>query len=506
MHSSSYLVTGLLIILSVLLSKWYRNENRALPPGPKGWPLIGNLFDFMPKELWIRADQWAKQYGSVCYLHIFGKSVIFLNSPKAATELLERRGVVYSDRPKLTMAGELCGGDRLLPLMEYDDSFRRRRRLLQQTLGPRSIPQYFSRMTKSAHSFVVHLMNSPSDYIEHTRRYAGGLALAVVYGYDIKAKDDRLLSIAGESLDILANKVAAGSGIWMVDAFPFMKHIPNWLPGAQFKRSAEIWKHKIDQFIDEPFSYIREELLSGRQHECFCASVLSGEKELSVQEEDDIKLAANSMYAASAETTMTSISHFLLAMILHPHVFEKVQHEMDLVVGVERLPTFLDRVNLPFLECVMSEIWRWGVPVPINLPHCTKEDDIYDGMFIPKGSLVFANIWSMLRDENCYENASVFEPERFLNKELPDPRDFIFGFGRRKCPGADLVEESIWILLATMVSTLNIRKSRRVDGTEVNPVLKFDNTVFRIPNQFPFETEYRNVEGCNLLTTSTEDN
>lgn len=60
------------------------------------------------------------------------------------------------------------------------------------------------------------------------------------------------------------------------------------------------------------------------------------------------------------------MSHFLLAMLLHPEVLEKVQHEIDTVVGSERLPTFSDRPSLPYLECVMSECLRWGVPVPLS--------------------------------------------------------------------------------------------------------------------------------------------
>jgi hypothetical protein len=53
----------------------------------------------------------------------------------------------------------------------------------------------------------------------HTR-YAGGLTLLVVYGHQVKSKDDPFLNLAEECVDILANHIASGGGIWPVDIFP----------------------------------------------------------------------------------------------------------------------------------------------------------------------------------------------------------------------------------------------------------------------------------------------
>ena len=87
------------------------------------------------------------------------------------------------------------------------------------------------------------------------------------------------------------------------------------------------------------------------------------------------------------------MQHFLLALLANPAVLAAAQAEMDRVLGGARLPTFEDRAQLPYLECVMSEVLRWGVPVPLGLPHRLMEDDVYEGMCIPRGTLVFANIW-----------------------------------------------------------------------------------------------------------------
>lgn len=192
---------------------------------------------------------------------------------------------------------------------------------------------------------------------------------------------------------------------------------------------------------------------------------------------------------------MTVVSHFMLAMLTHPHVLHRAQLEMDSIVGPSRLPTFSDRPHLPYLENIMSEVLRWGVPVPLGLPHRLMEDDVYRGMVIPKGTLVFANIWNMLRDEELYPNAEAFNPDRYdepapkhLNlsgeeerewRKRRDPRNVVFGFGRRVCPGAHLIEESLWVVMAGMVATLDLKWCRDVRGREVRERVTFDNSVFR---------------------------
>jgi len=226
--------------------------------------------------------------------------------------------------------------------------------------------------------------------------------------------------------------------------------------------------------------------------------------------EHDIKWTANSMYAASIDTTLTVITQFILALMTHPEVLSKAQKEIDTVMGTNRLPTFNDRPNLPYIDAIMSETFRWGVPIPLNPPHMLMEDDIYKGMFIPRGSLIFGNIWSMLRNEKIYPNPDAFYPERFLSKSQEglekglnrDPRDYVFGFGRRRCPGANLVESSIWLLMACIIATTDITKATDERGNVVEPEVVYDNAIFRIPNSFPCNIKPRSEQALKMVQAS----
>ena len=79
-------------------------------------------------------------------------------------------------------------------------------------------------------------------------------------------------------------------------------------------------------------------------------------------------------------------------MAAFPEFQRKAQEEIGRVVGRDRMPTASDRKNLPYVEAVLKEVLRWHTVGPMGLPHTTTEDDVYNGYFIPKDSVVLVNI------------------------------------------------------------------------------------------------------------------
>lgn len=98
-------------------------------------------------------------------------------------------------------------------------------------------------------------------------------------------------------------------------------------------------------------------------------------------------------FLAGGGTTTSSIFSFILAMVLHPEVQRKAQEELDRVVGQSRLPTFEDRLSLPYITAISREVLRWFPVTPLALPHVTTEEDEYGGYRIPKGCVIIANAW-----------------------------------------------------------------------------------------------------------------
>lgn len=102
----------------------------SLPPGPSGYPIVGNINAIPQHEPWFKFLEWSRQYSKyydmisgthatylntdqlcaesdVIGLRIFGTNIVVVNSLEAATELLDKRSSIYSDRPHMTMIDDL---------------------------------------------------------------------------------------------------------------------------------------------------------------------------------------------------------------------------------------------------------------------------------------------------------------------------------------------------------------------------------------------------------------
>ncbi|KAG6884451.1 hypothetical protein C0993_011005 [Termitomyces sp. T159_Od127] len=190
-------------------------------------------------------------------------------------------------------------------------------------------------------------------------------------------------------------------------------------------------------------------------------------------------------------------------MVLYPGVQVRARREIDAVIGTDRLPEFEDRKKLPYLECILQEVFRWNHAAPAGLPHRVSEDDVYRGMFIPKNATVIANTRAMTLDESVYKDATKFDPSRFL--PAPEGRNeptttALYGFGRRKCPGRFLADETLWIAIATILATVSISPAIGKDGKEIIP----DTTVVTSgitthPKPFTCRIEPRSLEASKVL-------
>lgn len=148
------------------------------------------------------------------------------------------------------------------------------------------------------------------------------------------------------------------------------------------------------------------------------------------------------MITAGMDTTAISVEWAMAELIKNPRVQEKVQEELDRVIGFERVMTEPDFPNLPYLQCVAKEALRLHPPTPLMLPHKATSNVKVGGYDIPKGSNVHVNVWAIARDPAVWKDPLEFRPERFMEEDVDikghDFRLLPFGAGRRVCPGAQL--------------------------------------------------------------------
>lgn len=487
-------LTILAVILGAVLVRLAMHRRRTkglpLPPGPPGEPIIGHLRIVPSHSPEYTYMEWSHEYGSdVLSVNILGQPVIVLNSVQAAVDLLDKRGFNYSDRPRFVLF-EVMGWGKTLTFLRWGPDFRMHRRILQRSFQNSNIAQYRPVQERETSTMLQGLLTTPGNWETVIRRLATAVVLGIGFGIKINSDNDPFIKVAADASYALGHGGApAGTP---VDFFPVLRFMPRWFHDRSLK-FANDWRWAIKNLHDEPFNaalsaQTRTESLIQTMLDQRQAQFNKGETpELGL---DDIKGAAAAVFAAGQDTTWATLMVFIINMILHPGIQAKAQLALDKVVGRDRLPNFDDRPNpsLRYIEYVMYETLRWCPVSPIGVPHRSIADDVYNGYFIPAGSFVYANARAMTHDPEKYLNPDEFDPDRYTPTEEggrgePFPNGQ-FGFGRRVCVGQHLAKASVWIAIASILSTMDIKKPLDDDGVEVTPKIELTDGLTSQPDGF----------------------
>ncbi|KAF5325127.1 hypothetical protein D9619_010038 [Psilocybe cf. subviscida] len=467
--SSSFLKASICaLVLSGIAARfrWARFRNIPFPPGPPATGWISGHFSILPQtHPWEGYMEWAKTYGPVIYFRTFHQRAIVLSSHEDCAELLDKRSTLYSDRPVIPMV-ELLGWDFGTALMPYGARWRRQRRLFQKMFKKDMSLKYRSDQTRKLNDMLLALLDDPSGFRDHIKTVTAATIMSITYGYDIKAKADPFVHLVDSAAAVLAKAFLPGAAI--VNVFPILRFLPSWLPGTGFKRDIVEGRELTSKMREIPFRYAEDNIKAGTTVRSLVAG---GLKMCNTNEEvQDLRDFAPTTYVAGAETMTAALETFFLVMATNPDVQKKAQQEIDACVGDDRLPSFDDRSSLPYIEAIVREVLRWKTVLPLGVAHCAMEDDIYKGYFIPKGTTILANVWALTRDETRYKDPEAFRPDRFIdeNGDLnEDEVDYVFGFGRRACPGRHMAREWVFLVAARILSTFNIGFAKDKSGKDI---------------------------------------
>ncbi|KAK0234199.1 cytochrome P450, partial [Armillaria fumosa] len=408
---------------------------------------------------WLIYAQLAATYGDIVYLDIPGNPTIIIKSTQAAGDLFEKRSGNYSDRPGFTML-KLTGWGNNFAFMRYSNRWRTHRRMFHQYFQSSAVPTYYPVQMKATLVLLQQLLKSPDEFAHHIRHYAGSIIMKTVYGYDVDPNGDRFVELADQALEGI--RIVGNVGSVLVDYVPALKYFPRWMPGGKFVNIARTWRKDVEEMIQEPFEYTTESMANGVAPSSLVSENLT--KTGASENRDSESHLDVVRYTAAVAFSVSVILSAILAFLLYPEVQAKAQAEVDAVVGHGiRLPNFDDRPQLPYIDAIVSEALRWNPVAPLGIAHRSVKEDVYRGFYIPEGILGSdARCRAMLHDEKDYPNPLVFDPDRFIPQDgenvQPKPTA-AFGFGRRICPGRYLALDTVWIAIASMVSTLSFSKA-----------------------------------------------
>ncbi|KAI0318715.1 cytochrome P450 [Amylostereum chailletii] len=492
----------LLVTTALFLLKEPRSLS-PLPPGPRGLPLIGNLLDWPFESGWLTFAEWGKKFGDIIHIEIFGVHIVILNAYETAQHLMNQAS--YSDRPPLAMVGDLMGFMPSIVLSPYGDHWKAMRRITQQSLNRAASATFLPSQLTDARMLLQQLLENPRKHISCIRFALGKNIIENTYGIPIDSPTSEFVQISRETHEVIQNAVIPGS--FLVDIFPSLRWIPSFFPGAGFKRLARLARKHGQHMVDGAFAESKKAAMRDGAIPSLVGTLLQSDPQDMTQDQYEyvVKWAAGSLYGAGTESTVSSISTFVLMMAKHPEIQKRAQAELDSVLSSNRLPTFEDRDSLPYLDSVIKEVLRTHPPTPLGIAHRLSEDDVYAGYHLPRGSIILSNIWAMSKDPRQYTDPLTFNPDRYSKENLApelDSANLVFGFGRRACLGTHYATAAIYITVASILAVFDIR-AQDEDGVNVVVKAEYTGGFVSHPKAFPCRLVPRSQAAIELIKAGT---
>ncbi|KAI9093574.1 hypothetical protein K1719_027023 [Acacia pycnantha] len=421
----------LLIFISVigvfLCYQLYQRLRFKLPPGPRPWPIVGNLYDIKPVRFRCFAE-WAQSYGPIISVWFGSTLNVIVSNSELAREVLKDHDQQLADRHRSRSAAKFSRDGKDLIWADYGPHYVKVRKVCTLELfSPKRLealrPIREDEVTAMVESIYRDSTNPENEGKSvMVKKYLGAVAFnnitRLAFGKRFVNSEGIMDEQGVEFKAIVTNGLKLGASLAMAEHIPWLR----WM----FPLKKALLQSTALAGIDSPEPSWKNTLRLDKY-------------DLS---EDTIIGLLWDMITAGMDTTAISVEWAMAELIKNPRVQQKAQEELDRVIGFERIVTESDFSSLPYLQCVAKEAMRLHPPTPLMLPHRANANVKIGGYDIPKGSNVHVNVWAVARDPAVWKDPSEFRPERFLEEDVDmkghDFRLLPFGAGRRVCPGAQL--------------------------------------------------------------------
>ncbi|XP_038076158.1 cytochrome P450 2J6-like [Patiria miniata] len=461
-------------VLLFLVLRWFFRRSENLPPGPRELPFIGSL----PAIVWglMRRGlqphhvlgRFAERYGPVFRVNLLNKTVVMLDDFKSTKAAFQHPQL--NDRPPGALGKGVSGtsGEQWIEMRRFClnvlRSFGVGKSSFEEKIGAEG-----EELLKEMSAFQGKPFNPRPPF----GSAVSNVICSVVFGkrYDYEDQDfKRLLA--------LLNKVILSSGTGGIVVFtkgfprlPFFKSklkrmradhadIYAFIRRIIDSHRSELDPHNPSDFIDVYLMAVQRNASRNATPTVANGATAKPEK-YSHLNETNLLYTVNDLFSAGSETTVTTMEWCLLYMAIHPEIQQRVQAEIDAVVGRNRLPRLADKPGLNLTRAVIWEVQRMASIVPLGLPHVAASDTQFQGFLIPKDTILVSNLWRINRDPKLWPEPEKFKPERFLNDEGKafKPEEFIpFGVGRRICLGEHLAKMELFIFFSYFMHQFTFQK------------------------------------------------
>ncbi|XP_059152551.1 cytochrome P450 2C15-like [Physella acuta] len=474
--------TTVWILLALcLLASWYWYSHNSgtslpLPPTPGvALPLVGHLY-LLEKNPRRQFKRWADSLGSIFRLRLGSDTVMVLNNYDVIKEALVKQGKIFSDRKPGAFLVKYSQHHDKGVVLSSGENWREQRStsltiLRDFGMGKNILAEKISEEVEIYVKELASTNGKPVDLKTITNISVSNIICSVIFGKRFEFSDPKFVRMMSIFNDVVRN----ASGTQILNFFPVLKYFPFDLFGA----------NKLLRIISEVRLFVRNIVNEIRQTcdsdnvDSFVVAYLNEKKKKEEAGQqtylDDVNLVRNidNLFLAGTETTSTTILWSLVFVLQNPETQQKIYQQIKDHVGTERVPNMSDHASLTYLNAFIMETQRMASLVPFSVPHLCNQDTVLAGFRIPKGSVIFPNLDSVLKDEKIWGDPENFRPERFLDEQgnLIKREELIpFSIGRRICLGESLAKMELFLFLSSMFQRFEFLPADGVSAPEVHEV------------------------------------
>jgi coumaroylquinate(coumaroylshikimate) 3'-monooxygenase len=453
-QQTSWLLAGVVLAGAAYILSYV--TKKKLPPGPRGWPIVGNLYDIRPLPHHALAKM-ASEYGPIMTIWMGQQRTIVLSNPGILKDTLRDQGAKFSHRwltdfAKLSLHADEEGGKNVA-LANGKYWSKSRKIFVQELMNMKFIRSKLYVIQEEVDSFVDAIKNmdgKPFDPHTWLQRLSLNIVMRLTYNIRYGRGEVAVDSKMSELLSVINSIVKLGATGVMSNYVPILKIFNGGLKKQRKELIARRDKillgfledHKKTIDVDDPKDFL---------------DVLISRQEKENLSDWEVTLIAWEFITAGTDTTSATM-HWLIGLLAnHPEVQRKAHAEIDAVCSGRRI-TVDDQKKLPYVDAVIKEAMRLYPVVPLMVPYNTIMDVTVRGYHVPKNTQVLVNQYAMARNDDLWENPAEFDPSRFLGREADvelraadapnDERCIKFipmGTGRRACAGYSLAKAELFM-------------------------------------------------------------
>ncbi|KAJ4207681.1 hypothetical protein NW759_013913 [Fusarium solani] len=480
-----YAITIPVIVLLAYLvqNEFTRHSSRIKHlPGPRGWPVVGNLFqhrDEIPAETYRR---WAQKYGPVFQIQLGNTTGVVVNTVDAAKKLFIGQRNAMNSRPTFhVFHGKVSKAVTSIGTSPWDESCKRRRKLAAAGLNRPRVESYAPILNLESREFLRDLYNESKDgsveidFRQAVTRFSLNLSLTLNYGTRVSnvksLHDDPLLAeILYVESEISKFRDTSKNYANYIPLLRYWEPIASFLSltSAPKSHAADIGRRRLE-YNDVLLNKLKDEVERGEDKPCIQGAVLREPESATLTREELISVSLSMM--AGADSNQPTIAWAILLLAHRPDIQEKAYLAIK-EADVLNLPSnAYASSKVEYIDALTKEIARYFVVLKLALPKATYTDATWGSATIPPNTLVFLNSWACNRDPELFTDPEVFAPERWL----PGSSDyaahqFAFGIGGRMCVASLLAHRALYTVFLHLVARFQIFPASGTTDDEIDPL------------------------------------